>query len=174
MASRKSARKKSAPKKAVKKAAKKKTAGKRPAKRVASNAARNSARNKATAAAAEQPVGPPKLTGPSVVHWEVQARDPGAQIRFFGELFGWNVDANNPQNYGMVSPAGPGSIGGGIGITTDAPRATFYVQVPSIADTLDKAATMGAETLMPRTDIGMIVMAQFRDPEGNVIGLVEG
>ena len=27
---------------------------------------------------------------------------------------------------------------------------------------------------MPRTDIGMIVMAQFRDPEGNIIGLVEG
>ena len=56
----------------------------------------------------------------------------------------------------------------------DAPRATFYVQVPSIADTLDKAATMGGQTLMPRTDIGMIIMAQFRDPEGNVIGLVEG
>ena len=95
-------------------------------------------------------------------------------MRFFGDLFGWNVDANNPQNYGMVTPAGPGSIGGGIGATMDAPRATFYVQVPSIADTLDKAATMGAQTLMPRTDIGMIIMAQFRDPEGNVIGLVEG
>jgi predicted enzyme related to lactoylglutathione lyase len=56
----------------------------------------------------------------------------------------------------------------------DAPRATFYVQVPSIVDTLDKAATMGGATVMPRTDIGMIVMAQFRDPEGNIIGLVEG
>ena len=56
----------------------------------------------------------------------------------------------------------------------DAPRATFYVQVPSIVDTLDKAATMGGQTVMPRTDIGMIVMAQFRDPEGNIIGLVEG
>ena len=33
---------------------------------------------------------------------------------------------------------------------------------------------MGGQTLMPRTDIGMIIMAQFRDPEGNVIGLVEG
>ena len=56
----------------------------------------------------------------------------------------------------------------------DAPRATFYVQVPSIVDTLDKAATMGAQTVMPSTDIGMIVMAQFRDPEGNIIGLIEG
>src|SRR3954452_12957333 len=169
MASRKSARKKSAPKKVVKSKTAKKTA-----KKVAKKPARRAARAAAKTAAPEQPAGPPKLTGPSVVHWEVQARDPAAQMRFFGELFGWNVDANNPQNYGMVTPAGAGSIGGGIGSTMDAPRATFYVQVPSIADTLDKAATMGGQTLMPRTDIGMIVMAQFRDPEGNVIGLVEG
>ena len=163
MASKKSARKKSAPKKSVKKAARK----------ASKTAAKRSVRRAAPKAAPEQAAGPPKLTGPSVVHWEVQARDPVAQIRFFGELFGWNVDANNPQNYGTVNPAGPGSIGGGIGSTTDAPRATFYVQVPSIVDTLDKAAMMGAQTLMPRTDIGMIVMAQFRDPEGNIIGVVE-
>jgi len=162
----KAARKKSAPKAKAKKAKTKTKARKtaRPAKRAVAR----------KAAPPETVVGPPKLTGPSVVHWEVQARDPGAQMRFFGELFGWNIDANNPQNYGMVTPAGQGSIGGGIGATMDAPRATFYVQVPSIADTLDKAATMGAQTLMPRTDIGMIIMAQFRDPEGNVIGLVEG
>jgi uncharacterized protein len=163
----KAARKKSTSKPKAKAKAKARKPGKRPAKRAVKAAARKAAPPEAAA-------GPPKLTGPSVVHWEVQARDPGAQMRFFGELFGWNVDANNPQNYGMVTPAGPGSIGGGIGPTMDAPRATFYVQVPSIADTLDKAATMGGQTLMPRTDIGMIVMAQFRDPEGNVIGLVEG
>ena len=165
----KAARKKSAPKAKAKKA--KTTAKTKARKSVARPAKRAVARN---AAPPETASGPPKLTGPSVVHWEVQARDPGAQMRFFGDLFGWNVDANNPQNYGMVTPAGPGSIGGGIGPTIDAPRATFYVQVPSIADTLDKAATMGGQTLMPRTDIGMIIMAQFRDPEGNVIGLVEG
>src|SRR5204862_5976098 len=113
-------------KKSAKKAAR--TAVKR-ANKTAPKAARRVA---AKAVAAEQPSGPPKLSGPSVVHWEVQARDPVDQGRFFGDLFGWNVDANNPQNYGMVTPAGPGSIGGGIGPTTDAPRATFYVQVPSI------------------------------------------
>lgn len=168
----KAARKKSAPKAKAKKAKKAaKATTKTKARKTARPAKRAVARK---AAPPETASGPPKLTGPSVVHWEVQARDPGAQMRFFGELFGWNIDANNPQNYGMVTPAGQGSIGGGIGATMDAPRATFYVQVPSIADTLDKAATMGGQTLMPRTDIGMIIMAQFRDPEGNVIGLVEG
>jgi predicted enzyme related to lactoylglutathione lyase len=169
----KPARKKSAPKAKTK--TKTKAKAKPKAKKVAKRPAKKAARPRAVAAAAEgAPPGPPKLISPSVVHWEVQARDPGAQRQFFGSLFGWNVDANNPQEYGMVTAGGPGSIGGGIGATMDAPRATFYVQVPSIVDTLDRAATMGAQMVMPRTDIGMVVMAQFRDPEGNLIGLIEG
>jgi predicted enzyme related to lactoylglutathione lyase len=173
----KAARKKS-PAKAKKAKAKVKTAKAKVVKVKAAARKRPAkvARKPVRAAAAPDPTppGPPKLHSPSVVHWEVQARDPAAQRQFFGDLFGWSVDANNPQNYGIVTAGGPGSIGGGIGITTDAPRATFYVQVPSIVDTLDKALTMGAQTIMPRTDIGMVVMAQFRDPEGNLIGLIEG
>jgi predicted enzyme related to lactoylglutathione lyase len=175
----KTARKKSAAKGKVKTTARAKTSAKKVARRPAKKAAPARARARASARAAKAapdaaPSGPPQLTAPSVVHWEVQARDPGAQREFFGLLFGWNIDANNPQNYGMVTAGGSGSIGGGIGITTDEPRATFYVQVPSIVDTLDKAAAMGAQMVMPRTDIGMVVMAQFRDPEGNLIGLIEG
>ena len=168
--------KKSARKKSPAKAKKTKTTAKAKVKAAARKRPAKVARRPVRAAAAPDPTppGPPKLHSPSVVHWEVQARDPAAQRQFFGDLFGWSVDANNPQNYGMVTAGGPGSIGGGIGITTDAPRATFYVQVPSIVDTLDKALTMGAQTIMPRTDIGMVVMAQFRDPEGNLIGLIEG
>jgi predicted enzyme related to lactoylglutathione lyase len=186
--------KKPARKKSAAKAKVSKKVAKKPAKKVARKAARKPAklaakpaRAKAAPATAAPDVGfevideetttvyaPPKLHAPSVVHWEVQARDAVAQQRFFGELFGWSVDANNPQNYGMVSAGGPGSIGGGIGPAMDTPRATFYVQVPSIVDTLDKAALMGAQMVMPRTDIGMVIMAQFRDPEGNLIGLIEG
>jgi predicted enzyme related to lactoylglutathione lyase len=108
------------------------------------------------------------------VHWEVQARDPAAQQRFFAEVFEWKIDANNPMNYGMVAAAGNGSIGGGIGGMSDAPRATFYVQVPNIDAALAKVESLGGQTVMPRQDMGMVIMAQFRDPEGNVIGLVEG
>jgi len=171
----KPARKKSAAKAKVRTKTQAKTNAKKVARQPAKKAAPARARVRVVKAVPESaPPGPPKLTSPSVVHWELQARDPGAQREFFGSLFGWSVDANNPQNYGMVTAGGPGSIGGGIGATTDAPRATFYVQVPSIVDTLDKAATMGAQMVMPRTDIGMVVMAQFRDPEGNLIGLIEG
>jgi predicted enzyme related to lactoylglutathione lyase len=160
----------------VKKAAAKKatTAKKAVAKKaVAKKAARKRApARRPVAAAAPAPVVP---SGPRVVHWEVQARDQGAQQRFFADVFGWNIDANNPMGYGMVAPGSQPSIGGGIGAAQDgSPRAIFYVQVPDINAALAKIESLGGRTIAPRLDIGVVVMAQFQDPEGNIIGLVEG
>jgi len=154
-------KKKAAPKRG---AAKKKTA---PKKSAASS--KKSAPKKKAAPARKK-----AATKPAVVHWEVQAKDPAKQQRFFSELFAWKVDANNPMSYGMVEAGSKDGIGGGIGGGSGSSLVTIYVSVDDIDETLAKAETLGAQTIMPRTDIGMIIMAQFRDPEGNVIGLVEG
>lgn len=117
---------------------------------------------------------PKRAAGPAVVHWEVQARDLERQQQFFANLFGWEIDTNNPMNYGMVSGAGKDTIGGGIGPAHDqASRVTVYVQVEDINETLARATTLGAETMVPRMEYGPVTMALFRDLEGNVIGLVE-
>jgi uncharacterized protein len=160
---------KAAPKRAAKAAPKR--AAKRPAKRPAKKL--KAAATKPVRRVEPPPPPPPRPSLPAVVHWEVQARDPAGQTQFFSELFGWNVDVNNEQQYGMVQPGGAGSIGGGIAGMLDAPRTTFYVQVTDINATLVKAESLGAQTILPRTDMGMIVMGQFRDREGNLIGLVE-
>ena len=136
-------------------------------------ATKKKSKAKKTVKPAKKKAAPRRASKPGVVHWEVQAKNPVKQQQFFSTLFGWKVDANNPMNYGMVKSAGKDTIGGGIGSSDDKPRVTFYVQVDDINDTLAKAETLGAETVMPRTDIGMVVMAQFRDPEGNVIGVIE-
>jgi predicted enzyme related to lactoylglutathione lyase len=115
-----------------------------------------------------------KAARPAVVHWEVQAKDPGKQQRFFADLFGWKIDANNPMNYGLVESGGKDAINGGIGGTEDGPRVTVYIQVEDINGTLARAESLGARTVMPRTDLGMVIMAQFKDPEGNIIGVIEG
>ena len=110
------------------------------------------------------------------MHWEIQATNAGHQRAFYSDLFGWPIDANNPQNYGMVGAAGDGAIGGGIGAAPEGDGksyVTFYVEVPDIDAYLSKAESLGAATVMSRTDIGMVVLAQFRDPEGNIIGLIE-
>lgn len=145
--------------------AKKKT--KVAAKKSKAKAKKPAARKTARAAA-------PKQTGPAVVHWEVQAKDLARQQKFFGNLFGWRIDTNNPMSYGMISGAGKDTIGGGIGPAMDeTSRVTFYVQVPDIDAMLDKACALGAQTVVPRTEFGGVIMALFRDLEDNVIGLVE-
>jgi predicted enzyme related to lactoylglutathione lyase len=127
--------------------------------------------------AAPAPSRKPSPTGRGgVVHWEVQAKDEAMQRAFYAELFGWRIDADNPQHYGVVPAAGPGSIGGGFSQAGpgEPARVTFYVGVPSIEETLAKVVALGGQTTLGRTELGMVVMAQFRDLEGNLIGLVEG
>jgi predicted enzyme related to lactoylglutathione lyase len=163
-------KKKAAPKKgAAKKTAPKKTAPKKTAPKKSAALSKKSAPKKTAAPAKKK-----AAAKPAVVHWEVQAKDAAKQQRFFSELFDWKVDANNPMSYGMVAAGSKDGIGGGIGDGSGSSLVTIYVAVGDINETLSKAETLGAETIMPRTDIGMVIMAQFRDPEGNVIGLIEG
>jgi uncharacterized protein len=132
------------------------------------------AKAKKPVAKAKRAAAPKKAAGPAVVHWEVHAKDLPRQQQFFGELFGWKIDTNNPMSYGMISGGGKDTIGGGIGPAVDATaRVTVYVQVPDINATLAKAETLGGQTMIPRTPYGPVIMALFRDLEDNVIGLVE-
>jgi len=107
-----------------------------------------------------------------VTHFEIHGKDGKRLQKFYASLFGWKVDANNPMNYGMVSPE-QGGIGGGI-TKSDAPMVTFYVEVADPAAALKKAESLGGKTIMPPMDVpGGPRIAQFADPEGNVIGLVQ-
>lgn len=110
-----------------------------------------------------------------VVHFEIVGKDGAALQKFYSSLFGWKIDANNPMNYGMVE-AGTGGIGGGVGPTQDGSSlVTFYVQTDDLKKSLDQAEKLGGKTIMPPMDIpdGPSI-AQFADPEGNIIGLVTG
>jgi len=158
-----------------------KTTGKKAAKKLPKKlvkaAARKPKRAAAKRAAPKREAAPPPAPRGGVVHWEIHARDQSLQQRFYRELFGWKIDDANPMGYGVVSSAGEGAIGGGFGRAQGeggAAGVMFYVGVPSIEETLAKVTALGAQPIMPRTDLGMVIMAQFRDLEGNLIGLVEG
>lgn len=113
--------------------------------------------------------------GQPVVHFEITGPDGGALQSFYSKLFGWKIDASNPMQYGLVA-AEEGSIGGGIsGIEPGgSPRVTVYIGVDKIDPVLADVAKLGGKTVLPRTVIpGMVTMALFTDPSGNVIGLVE-
>ena len=51
---------------------------------------------------------------------------------------------------------------------------TIYVEVEDLQAYLDKAVSLGGTVVMPVTVIpNMVTMAQFADPQGNVVGMVK-
>jgi predicted enzyme related to lactoylglutathione lyase len=114
------------------------------------------------------------MPGP-VVHFEILGRDGAQTQRFYQSLFGWNIDANNPMNYGMVPAEGTG-IGGGVAAAEGGgqPMVTVYVEVADLQAALSKAESLGGRTVAPPMDVpGGPKIAQFSDPDGNVIGLIQ-
>ena len=118
--------------------------------------------------------------GQPVVHFEVIGKDGAKLQRYYSELFGWEIEANNPMNYGLIQregnldPDGVG-IGGGIGQGPDGydGHATFYVGVPDVEEALAKAESLGGSRMMgPEKVMEGVVIGQFRDPEGNTVGVV--
>ena len=51
---------------------------------------------------------------------------------------------------------------------------TFYVAVPDVEEALQQAESLGGQRVMgPEEIMGMVVLGQFNDPEGNLVGVVK-
>ena len=118
--------------------------------------------------------------GQPVIHFEIIGKDGKALHEYYSELFGWEIDADNPMNYGMIGREGNVNaegvgIGGGIGGYPDfESRVTFYVEVPDVEAALAKAESLGGSRRFgPEKIMEGVVLGHFADPEGHVIGLVE-
>lgn len=113
--------------------------------------------------------------GNKVIHFEMSGNNPTALGEFYSNLFDWRIDANNPSNYGFVSPEDAG-INGGIGGTPNGqPHVTVYVEVDDLQAALDKAVSLGGTLANPPMEVPSgPTIAHFLDPEGNFVGLVNG
>jgi predicted enzyme related to lactoylglutathione lyase len=119
--------------------------------------------------------------GQPVVHFEVIGKDGKKLQEYYSALFGWEIDANNPMNYGVVkgddNPSPVPSIGGGVagGPEGYEGHVTFYVAVPDVDAALAKAESLGGTRIFgPDEVMEGLVIGQFTDPEGHVIGVLRG
>jgi predicted enzyme related to lactoylglutathione lyase len=120
--------------------------------------------------------------GRAVVHFEVIGSDPARLRRYYGELFGWEFQVGDatteavspPGGYGFVDSATTdgginGGVGGGPGYE---PRVLFYVGVPDVEAALREAERLGGKRRFgPEGTPGTLMVGQFTDPEGNLIGV---
>lgn len=114
--------------------------------------------------------------GSPIVHFELIGKDAARVKDFYSQLFGWKIGELIPDmgNYGLIDGESSG-LAGGIGQSDDGkPRSTVYAQVPDLQATLDHAVAMGGTVVMPPTEIpGVVTMALFADPDGNVVGIIK-
>ena len=129
-----------------------------------------------------------------VVHFEIPADDVDRAKKFYGSVFGWELQTMPMGNgeYTTVKttavdeqtqmPTEPGAINGGMfqrdeAEAQDQVRFTgpvITIDVDGIDDALKQVEAEGGSTITPRTPIpGMGAFAYFTDPEGNVMGLWE-
>ena len=119
--------------------------------------------------------------GQPVVHFEIVGQDAAKLQDYYAQLFGWEIEADNPMGYGLVTREGNvnadgAGIGGGIsgGPEGYGGHVTFYVEVPDAEAAMAQAEHLGGTRMMgPEEVMNGLVIGLFTDPEGHVIGVVE-
>lgn len=119
--------------------------------------------------------------GGAVVHFEVMGQDGPKLWSFYSEMFGWEINTDNPMNYGVVDRVANSNsdgigIGGGVGQLPEgmSGHVTFYVEVPDVEASLQQAESLGGTRLMgPEQIMDTIEIGMFADPEGQAIGVIK-
>ena len=125
-----------------------------------------------------------------VVHFEIPAEDLDRAKKFYGSVFGWDLQTmpmpgggeytsviTTPVDNQTQMPTEPGAINGGLferseNMNLSSPVIT--IDVDAIDDALAQVEENGGTVVAPRTAIeGMGAFAYFKDSEGNVLGLWE-
>ncbi len=117
---------------------------------------------------------------PTIVHFDINAKQPARLKSFYESLFGWKIEAlPGIEDYYFVETTGldgKKGIGGGISRRTSETWTgiTDFIGVSSIDDALEKVRELGGKVVVPRRVItGFGYNAICSDPEGNVIGLFQ-
>jgi predicted enzyme related to lactoylglutathione lyase len=107
-----------------------------------------------------------------VTWFDLGAADDEQLKTFYGELFGWGLLPTTPR-YARVDTRGGTGINGGIGRSgTGDPWVAFYVETEDPGALLRRAESMGAQVVVPVTEIPATTFAMFNDPDGLLIGLM--
>jgi hypothetical protein len=107
--------------------------------------------------------------GSPVMQFQMISKNPEETARFYCELFGWTVDADNALGYREIRTGAAEGIQGGIWPAP--PQSPNFVQlfmaVDDVRGVVQKAESLGARVLIPPTTLPAgDEMAVLHDPEG--------
>jgi predicted enzyme related to lactoylglutathione lyase len=101
-----------------------------------------------------------------VSHFEINADDPDRAVKFYSEVFGWEIKKwDGPVDYWLITTGSeePG-INGGIAHRRDKETTVVSVDVPSVDEFVAKIEAAGGTVLQPKTSVkGVGYMAYCSD-----------
>ena len=119
-----------------------------------------------------------------VIHFEIHASEPEALIDFYGALLGWTFAKQETMDYWLIEtgPADQPGINGGLvrrpvaGPAESQAVNAFIctVEVDSLDKTLATNNRLGGLIALPKMPVpGVGWLAYVKDPDGNILGLLE-
>lgn len=108
-----------------------------------------------------------------IVFFDIAGPDLASQTAFYKAIFGWDAGPTGGLTVPSVSPL-PGNLR--VEPPSQGPIAerVLYVGVPDINATLEAVKAHGGQVVFGRTVApGVVILALFKDPAGNRMGLVE-
>ena len=119
-----------------------------------------------------------------VVHFEIHAAQPQRLIDFYTGLFGWKIERWGPIEYWTIETGSadqPGINGGLVPRRGETPAEmqpvnayVCTVEVTALDAALDQAGTLGGSLALPKMPVpGVGWLAYIKDPDGNILGLMQ-
>jgi hypothetical protein len=108
-----------------------------------------------------------------IVFFDIAGLDLARQSAFYKAVFDWDATPSGGLSVPVASPL-PGNLR--VEAATQGPVAerVLYVGVPDINATLEAVKAHGGQVVFGRTIApGVVILALFKDPAGNRMGLVE-
>jgi len=108
-----------------------------------------------------------------VIHAEIRSADPDATRQFLGELFGWKVASEGAfPGYTFIDTGAEGGT-----YVAISPRQStedevlFFVAVEDVAETLQKAESLGGSIVQAAQQVPGTSFGVFADAQGHRIGV---
>ncbi len=118
---------------------------------------------------------PPSLGHGKICYIEIPATDIARSAEFYRQVFGWNIRKRG--DGALAFDDGVGQVSGTWVIgrpASEQPGLLFYIMVDSVVNSVDSVVKNGGQIVQPFDPRSREIIARFRDPGGNVIGLYQG
>jgi uncharacterized protein len=108
----------------------------------------------------------------AITYMHIPASDVRQAAAFYRDVFGWHI--NNPDSDRPSFDTTSGNLSGAWlsrHLAATEPGLLPYIYVDQIEDTVERILAHGGEIVTSPFPEGLLTVATFRDPAGNVIGL---